>query len=103
MHKRTYIVTVDLLDPTLDLDALHEFIKTTSLLENWWNHIPGVFLVVSDRSATELSKAMKPFAHNARLLIMEVNPAESDGWLPEVSWKWLQRRSKEREGAPANI
>ena len=103
MDERTYVVTVDLLDPTLDLDALQEFVKTTPLLENWWNHIPGVFLVVTDHSPTELSKAMKPFTHSARLLIMEVNPAQSDGWLPEVSWKWLQRRSRKREDAAASL
>ncbi len=101
MRSRTYMVTVDLLDPTLDLDALHEFIKTTPLLENWWNHIPGVFLVVSDRDASELSNAIRPFTHNARLLVMEVNPAKSDGWLPEVSWQWVRRRSTAPADAPA--
>ena len=94
MHRRTYIVTVDLLDPTLDLEAFQDFIRTTPLLENWWNHIPGVFLVISDRSPTELSKAMKPFTHSARLLVMEVDPTRSDGWLPDVSWEWIRRREQ---------
>lgn len=99
--KRTYVVTVNLLDPTLDLGALHEFIKTTPIFENWWNHIPGVFLVISDRDPAAISKALKPYTHNARLLVMEVNPAESDGWLPEVSWKWIRRRSAEPAEASA--
>lgn len=101
MHSRTYMVTVDLLDPTLDLDALHEFIKTTPMLENWWNHIPGVFLVVSDRGPSEISNAIRPFTHNARFLVVEANPAELDGWLPEVSWKWVRRRSNEPVDASA--
>ncbi len=93
MASRTYIITFDLLDPTLDPDALKEFIKTTQMFENWWNHIPGVFLVVSDRSAGAISKAIRRYTKEARLLVIETNTAESEGFLPERSWRWIRRRS----------
>ena len=91
---RTYILTVDLLDPTLDLDALKEFIKTTTLFDNWWNHIPGVFLVISRHSAARIRREMLKYAHEARFLVMEVNPSESDGWLTEKGWNWIRKHSE---------
>jgi hypothetical protein len=96
MSSRTYLITLDLLDPTLDLDALKEFIKTSAIFDNWWNHIPGVFLVVSEQSAANISQAIRRYTKEARLLVIESNTNESDGWLPETSWKWVRRRSGER-------
>ncbi len=101
MASTTYLITLDLLDPTLELDALKEFIKTSSVFENWWNHIPGVFLVVSGQSAANIRKAVRPYTKEARLLVVEINTDESDGWLPETSWKWIRRRSGERVGGGA--
>jgi hypothetical protein len=92
---------LDLLDPTLDLDGLKEFIKTSSVFENWWNHIPGVFLVVSDQDAAAISKAVRRYTNEARLLVIETNPRDSDGWLSERSWKWVRRRSRDSERTAA--
>lgn len=94
MKSKTYLITLDILDPTLDLDGLKEFIKTTSLFENWWNHIPGVFLVVSSRDAAAISAAVRRYTNDARLLVIETNPKDSDGWLSERGWKWLRRHSR---------
>lgn len=97
---RSYIITFDLLDPTIDLEALKEFVKTTNLFDNWWNHIPGVFLVVSQNDAATISAAIRQFTKDARLLIMAVDPNDSEGWLSEQSWKWIRKRSG-RSNAPA--
>ena len=91
---KTYIITFDLLDPTVNLEALKEFVKTTSLFDNWWNHIPGVFLVVSRSDADTISNAVRRYTKNARLLVMGVDPSESEGWLSEQSWKWIRNRSR---------
>jgi hypothetical protein len=103
MTNRTYLITLDLLDPTLDLDALKEFIKTSDLFENWWNHIPGVFLVVSHESAGRISDALRRYTKEARLLVIETNVGESEGWLPEKSWKWIRRRSSEQIVSKADV
>jgi hypothetical protein len=97
MASKTYLISLDLLDPTLDLDGLKEFIKTSAVFENWWNHIPGVFLVVSDRDAAAISKAVRRYTNEARLLVIEINPHDSDGWLSERGWKWVRRRSRDAE------
>jgi len=74
MASKTYLITLDLLDPRLDLDGLKEFVKTSAMFENWWNHIPGVFLVVSDRNAAAISEAVRHYTKEARLLVIETNP-----------------------------
>ena len=101
MADRTFLITLDLLDPTLELDALKDFIKTSDIFENWWTHIPGVFLVVSDHDAAAISNSIRQYTKQARLLVIESNVDESDGWLPESSWKWIRRRSGERIASAA--
>lgn len=98
---KTYLISLDLLDPTMDLDGLKEFIKTSEIFENWWNHIPGVFLVVSDRDAAAISKAIRRYTSDARLLVIETNPLDSDGWLSERAWRWVRHRSTTTERSAA--
>lgn len=97
---RTYIITFDLLDPTADSEALKEFVKTTDLFENWWNHIPGVFLVVSESNPNTISDAVRRYTKDARLLVMEVSPSESDGWLALAAPPRSGRRSVTDSGSP---
>lgn len=94
MARRTYFISFDSSDPTVDLDALKEFIKTDPVFRGWWNHIPFVFLVTSDEDAAAISEKLKPYTKTAKLLVMETNPAESEGWLPERSWSWIRRRDQ---------
>ena len=103
MTERTFMLTIDFLDPTLDLEALNEFIKTSPLFDNWWNHIPGVFLVVSSEDASKISAAIRKYTRETRLLVVEVNPSESDGWLTEKGWTWIRRRSDHRTDEPARL
>ena len=93
MARQTYIVTLDASDPAIDLDALKEFIKTSPHIDNWWNHIPFVFLVSTELSAGGLSDLLRRYTKDARLLVMAVDPGESDGWLAERSWQWIRRHS----------
>lgn len=90
----TYMIAFDLLDPTVDLESLKEFVKTTDLFESWWNHIPGVFLVVSRSEAGAISTAVRRYTKDARLLVIAVDPGASEGWLSEQSWKWIRKRSR---------
>lgn len=93
MARRTYIVTLDASDPAIDLDALKEFIKTDPHIDNWWNHIPFVFLLSTELSASGLSDLLRRYTKDARLLVMAVDPGESDGWLTERGWRWIKRYS----------
>jgi hypothetical protein len=99
MAEKTYIITFDPTDPTVDVPGLLAFIQSTTLFGSWWNHIPAVFLVTSEKRAGEISDALRTFTRNARMLVVEANPAESEGWLPDQSWTWVRKRSVERSAA----
>jgi hypothetical protein len=92
MSRRTYVITFDSSDPTVDLESLKEFVRSSPDFGGWWNHIPFTFLVTSDLDAETLSEHLRQYTKNAKLLVMEVNPSESDGWLPKRSWTWIRRR-----------
>lgn len=99
MTKKTYMITFDPSDPTADIPGLLEFIQASPLFDNWWNHIPAVFMVTSDKRAVDISDALRRYTKDARLLVVEVNPRESEGWLPDKSWTWVRNRSREQSEA----
>ena len=62
---------------------------------SWWNHVPGCFLAATNLAAEQLTHEFRNATRNARLLVMEVNPSASEGWLPERSWNWIVKRETE--------
>jgi hypothetical protein len=98
MPNRIYLITVDPTDPSVDYDRLKRFLKAGSPdIENWWNHIPHVFMISTLLDADAISDLIRPFTGRARFLVIEVQPAESEGALPERAWRWLQSRSRQDE------
>jgi hypothetical protein len=57
--------------------------------------------VLSSRDAEAISKAVKRYTNEAKLLIIETNPQDSDGWLSERAWQWIRRRSSNAEKSAA--
>jgi hypothetical protein len=96
MPERTYIITVDPTDTSMDVAGLFAFLRSGSMFDQWWNHIPAVFMVKSDRRAKEILDAFRTYTKNAKLLVMEVNPEEADGWLSDQGWSWICKRVRER-------
>ncbi len=93
--ERTLIVVFDVTDRELEIARIRQAITSDPDVINWWNHIPGTFLVTTDLGAEELADRLKRLAGDARFLIMQVSPTESEGWLPERAWRWIRRRSRE--------
>ena len=93
MVDRTYIITLDALDPVLDLPAVQQAIKESPHVQAWWNCLPGVFLVTSDLDADGVSELLRPHTRKTRFLVMAVELAQSEGALSEQGWEWILRRS----------
>lgn len=94
MPERTFMIAVDSSAPFGVLEHLRMHIRNSPKFQNWWNHIPFVFLVTSDDGAEGISADLTQHMNGARFLVMEVNPGESEGWLPEKGWNWIRRRSR---------
>src|SRR4051812_7319286 len=95
--EHIFLVALDVLDPAVDLGKMKELLRTNPFIKGWWNHIPGCFLIDTDLDADRLTDHVRTATKDARLLVMRVDPAASEGWLPERSWEWIRRR--ETEGA----
>ena len=92
MPEQPYLVAVD---PTVDVLALKDVVKDGDGFSHWWNHIPGVFLVTSRLTADEITERLSPVTGESRVLVMAVRLEDSEGWLPQESWKWIRRRARE--------
>ncbi len=92
MDEKTFLISFDLADDRLDTAAIKGFIKNNPDFTAWWNHLPLIYLVQSRLSADDISEQVERHTRGARFLVMEVNPANSNGWLPERSWTWIKRR-----------
>ena len=98
MPDKVYFITFDATDPSVDHARLKGFLKAGSPnVENWWNHIPNVFLISTGLDADAISDLIRPFTGRARFLVMEVHPEESEGSLPERAWQWICTRSQHDE------
>jgi hypothetical protein len=90
---KVFLIAVDWTHPGVDEAGLKEYIQGSQDFRNWWNHIPFVFLVSSPLDADSIADRIKPFTKDAKLLVIETNPDESEGWLPEHGWQWIRKRS----------
>jgi hypothetical protein len=103
MANKVYFITFDGTDPSVDHARLKSFLKAGSPdVENWWNHIPNVFLISTSLDADAISDLIRPFTGRARFLVMEAHPGDSEGSLPEPAWRWIRTRSGEDEMSRAS-
>lgn len=95
MTDRNYVIVFEALDARFDRRAVKEAIKSDPAISHWWNHVPNVFLVTTTYSARRLSAMLRPLAADVSFLVMQVDPRDSDGLLPDVSWDWIRDRERE--------
>ena len=95
--QHAFIVVVDPTDADANLSDVRKFITTSPDIANWWNYIPGTYIVSTSLSADELSDRLKLMTGDVRHLVVRTDLKESEGWLPERAWKWIRRRSREED------
>jgi hypothetical protein len=93
MSKRTYMLAIDPVCSLEDLEKLRNFVTSSKEVSSWWNHLPMLFMLESQISAEAMAEALHALAPDAKFLLTEVNLAAAQGWLPEISWKWIERRA----------
>ncbi|HTU52706.1 MAG TPA: hypothetical protein VMF62_01920 [Acetobacteraceae bacterium] len=99
MARRTYIAVFDFSDPDIDIGKVQEFIRDGTDFAGWWNYLPATFLLQSDLDADAISAKLKPLVGEGKFLVMAVDPADSDGWLPKRGWEWIKKRARQAADA----
>lgn len=94
MSRRVFVVALDANDPASDPRLFRTALKNNPDIENWWNYIPFVYLVTSERDSDEIGVSLHQRSGIRRFFVMQVNPAESEGLLPEDAWAWIRRQSE---------
>jgi hypothetical protein len=93
MTDRTYVLAIDASCGFADLERIRAYVTTSDDFSSWWNHIPMVFMLESRLNADAIGERLHALAPDARFLLTGVNLTESQGWLPELSWKWIEKRA----------
>jgi len=78
-----------------------ETIESDPRISDWWNHIPGFYIVVTERRASDLTALMKPSVDPWPFMVVKVDLDDAQGWLPDAAWSWLQQQREERRETSA--
>ena len=93
MTKRVFVVALDGNDPSSDVRVFRNAIKDNPDIKSWWNYIPFVYLLVSERNADDLSVSLYKRSAVRRFLVTQVNLEECQGLLPDEAWAWIKRQT----------
>lgn len=64
-------------------------------ISDWWHYLENTYIVASDQTAQNLYNAAAPGMKGIkRVLVVEIDPSNEQGWLPPDAWKWLQKYKK---------
>ena len=97
--RSAFLIAFDLRDQTLEYDLALRYILDCREFEAWWNHMPGVFLVITRLSANEISNRLRAFTKQSNLLVVQADLQNSDGSLSRNAWEWIIKRATEHEPA----
>ncbi len=95
MAETNYVAVFDPLNESFDPRALKGILKSEPRVSHWWNYLFNCFLVTFNGNADELSTLLYPAARGGKFFVMQVDPRESEGVLPERGWSWIQKRERE--------
>jgi len=98
MSERTYLLALEICSLT-DSEQVRHYITTSQDFSSWWNHLPFIYLLDSALDQQAITARIHDRAPEARFLLTPIDAAEVDGWLPEVSWKWLEKRARTRSSS----
>jgi hypothetical protein len=93
MSDHTYLLAVDAGCSPENFGKIQQYITASNDFSSWWNYLPMVFMLESALTADRIGEKLHALTPDVRFLVTEVNLGESQGWLPEASWKWIERRA----------
>lgn len=83
---KKYLITYDLKKPGKNYSGLYAAIQTYP----WWHYLSSTWIVKSSLTANELVNVLLPHIDgNDRLLVVKIDPSDSQGWLSQDAWEWI--------------
>ncbi len=96
---KAYVVSYDC--HNADETCLAQAIKGAS--QYWSHHLRATWLIFSEYTTEEITAFILPHLGDEprRLLVVEANPHNINGWLPPDAWNWFRSRASDI-GFPVN-
>jgi hypothetical protein len=70
-------------------DRMARLVDEIGDVVDWLTFLPGAMVLVSERSAHELSKALSAKHPDLLFVINEIDPHKTDGLLPKPIWNFI--------------
>lgn len=84
---RKYLISYDLRAPGRNYDDLYEVLKSAP---SWWHHLESTWVIYTNESIDSWQqKIKKVIDNNDYFIIIHIDDAEKNGWLPQKAWDWL--------------
>jgi hypothetical protein len=100
---KMYVFAFDLSHLGVNVQIITQYINDSRTISSWSYCTPGVFLLRSTQRALHLSEALRTVTGGARCLVIEVDPVNVGGWLPQEAWNWFsQHVAQHTPGEPSN-
>lgn len=89
MNNRSYVLVFD--DAIGTRRKVLDFLDQRPEILNWYTCMSNAVLIVSDKSADELTKLFRTFTQDrGRFLIINASDSDRNGWLPQKAWRLIR-------------
>ena len=91
-NKKVYLITYST-DITFNNNIVRERINdllNKGYIFDWWYYIDNTYLVACTLDVNTLYSAICS-SINRHLLIVEIKPENTQGWLPKDAWDWINK------------
>lgn len=89
--SKVYLITYDLNSEGQNYENVIQSIKDSALY--WCTYWDSSFLIKSNLTANQIFDKIKPYIDsNDRLIIIEANPANHQGWLEKDQWAFVNEK-----------
>ncbi len=89
---KLYLVTYNS-DAVVDRASFHKFITGLypAYFTDWWHYLDNVYIIATNLDVNKLYNLVYPVIPNQKLLIIEIEPSNNQGWLHPDAWKWINK------------
>ncbi len=91
--RYAYILSFDR-EGLTNFKELHDKLVSLDCIKNWFHYIKSSYILISDKpTANALDKEVKSVFNKMNYLIISINLKDSQGFLPDKAWNWIERHS----------
>jgi hypothetical protein len=93
MNKKAYILSYDR-EEGKDYVEFHNKLTSLPEITNWFHYIKSSYILITEvQAASVLSTKIKEIIPSDNYFLIELNLANSNGWLVPKAWEWINKHT----------